>query len=566
MKNNLEKRIREFLKKMDSEASFERYIKGLPAEALETLLEELERVNVARILLHRKILGEYRKGTVPVTLKEVGPVKGEKISPPMKEEGISSLERGEWASAVLAGGAGTRFFSELGEGSIRSKGLFPITPLGKHSFLEFFAGEILSTGIKHGKLPLWLLMTSSLTHAEIEEWVRKEKLHGLPREGIIIFQQEEHPRLDEDGYLIVNRDGRLFWTGDGHGGIFRAILKKREGGSVIERLRREGIKYLVIHNVDNILSRPLEPGRLGFHILGKYLFTMSCVKREDPSEKIGIAVYNRERRRCEVIEYSVCSPEIMEAKEEGELLFNAGHINTNLISLEAIVEEVPPTLYTGKPVKVGEKTVMSSSLEMLNQNILHLLPPERTGVCLVEREFFFSPTKSVKGKDSVEDTRKNLSRFFASLLRQVGAEVEDEATVEIHPCSGTMKEELEEAGMGNNWKLGRGSALYICARFSPSEKPPFGKRLVLEEGASLFIKTEKPFGDVKYNPFSREIKACTEKAGRVRIGDGVKVLKGVSVRIELDGNGVIDVEDHFVFKKSMEIRVSAGERRVLKAE
>ncbi len=557
-------RLKDILKSMDMEEAYEKYVRGLSEDAVYRLLHEIERVDKKRLMEHKKILLEHNKGVSPLNLEEVEPVEAKEITPELEEIGINSLKNGEWSDAILAGGAGTRFFSELGEANLKSKGLFPITPLGRHSFLEFFLSEILSTGISCGRLPICLIMTSSITDEEIKNWIKREEIFGFPKEAVIIFQQEEHPRLDDDSSLIVLNDGSLSWTGDGHGGIYRALLKKRNGESVLERISKEGIKYMVIHNVDNILSRPFEPGRLGFHIKGNYLFTMSCVERTDPDEKIGIAVYLKKENRLGVVEYSVCSPEIMKAvQKNGKLVFNAGHINTNLVSIPAIREDVPPTLYTGKPIKIGERMVMSSSLEVLNQTLVQMLPKERVGVCSVKREKFFSPTKSVKGRDSVDDTRKNFSLYFSEILKNCGAIVKDGAVVEINPCCGLSEKDLKEMGIGEGWFVGKNSSLYLCAKFGISNSSPFDRELILEDGASLILKVRKPFGNPKLRK-GRFIEPDPETAGKVRLGKKVGISKGVRVEIEIEGNGILEVKDHYTFSTSSIIKIGNGERIILK--
>lgn len=561
---NQRDKIKEILKSMEMEETYERYVKDLSEPALSKLLEELEKVNRKRIMEHRRMLLEHKKGVKFLSLEDLGEIEGKEPEGELEEIGMDSLKNGEWADAILAGGAGTRFFSELGDMNLKSKGLFPITPLGRHSFLEFFLCEILSTGISCRRLPLCLIMTSSITDEEIRRWLMEEEIFGFPKDAIIVFRQEEHPRLDDDGCLIVLEDGSLAWTGDGHGGIFRALLKKRNGESVLDRISKEGIRHIVIHNVDNILSRPFELRRLGFHINGDYLFTTSCVERKEADEKMGIVSYLKKEKGYGVIEYSVCSPEIMKAeKPDGRLTFNAGHINTNLVSISAIREEIPLTLYTGKPVKIGERIVMSSSLELLNQSLIHILPKEKVGICMVKREKFFSPTKSVKGKDSVAQTRKNLSAFFSSLLKECGAYVDEGAIVELNPCCGLRKEDLKEMGLGEGWFIGRNSSIYISAKFGQGS-PPFGRGLIIDNEASFIFKVKKPFGNLRYFKIGRFIQPDLETAGMVRLGKDVRISKGVRVYIEIEEGGLLEVEDCFEFSKSFEIKVGKGERRVLR--
>ena len=83
------------------------------------------------------------------------------------------------------------------------KGLYQASPVVGRPFLDLFAAEILQTGVSCGKLPLWLLMTSHVTDAQVNEWLDNADLWGMPRSAVIPFRQGRVPRLGPDGALDV---------------------------------------------------------------------------------------------------------------------------------------------------------------------------------------------------------------------------------------------------------------------------------------------------------------------------------------------------------------------------
>ena len=146
--------------------------------------------------------------------------------------GKTSLKNGRWGVLIFSGGAATRFFSDSAlKDKVKSlkgpipKGLFPLTPVLGLPFLDFFAAQMLEIGIETGTLPPLILMVSSETADAIKAW----RPH-YPAEALIIIEQARHPRLDEDGDLVAHPDGRLVQTGDGHGGVFKALQQPRAGG------------------------------------------------------------------------------------------------------------------------------------------------------------------------------------------------------------------------------------------------------------------------------------------------------------------------------------------------
>jgi UDP-N-acetylglucosamine/UDP-N-acetylgalactosamine diphosphorylase len=470
-------------------------------------------------------------------------------------EGLKTLRAGDWADVIFAGGAATRFFTEAGDdpvvqalfvqyGGQPPKGVFPLTPILGRSFLDRFTAEALETGIASGRLPPLVLMTSGQTSGAIGDWIANADHGGFPAAALWAMPQAEHPRLDPDGELVARPDGRLVVTGDGHGGVYRALLAKGpHGTSILDRLVALGVRYTLLHNVDNAASRPFEPARLGFHVAGGFGFSMTVTPRAHAYEKVGLVAKNLSIGHIEVVEYSVCPPEIAEAvHKDGSPVFELAHISVNLVTLAAVRSDLPRTLYTGKKVDVGGQVVPTASHEMLNQHLSGLLEPSDVGVLLVDRDSFFLPTKSLHGEDSLETTRLALSRADAGRLRAAGAVVADDAVVELDPCMGTG-DAVSVRGGAQGWRIGSGAHLGLAVRHGLPGGLPLSPGLVLEDGARLVVAVDRPYGDPGYDAATRGIVEDAAGAGRIRLGRDVTVAAGADVLVRVRGNGVVEIPD-----------------------
>ena len=550
-----------------------KYVECLDDAGMATFFADVAGRDFAWIRAHRDAL-LHGHGTGAPEASDLAPIEPGTLDGPgraaFEAAGRASLAAGEWASLVFAGGAATRFYSH-GSADPRlaalterfhgnpPKGLFPLTPVAGRCFLDLFLAEALAAGVEAGRMPVVVLMTSRVTDQPTREWVETAPLKGFPRRLLVVLGQTEQPRLDPDGDLVVGPDGRLVVTGDGHGGVYKALLAPGpDGVSVAARLGESGVRRVVLHNVDNASSWPFEPARLGFHAAGGHAFTMTVVPRARLSEKVGLVARNVKTGAIEVVEYSVCPKEVTEAAAaEGTPLYRLAHINTNLADLRAIRPDVPPTLYTGKKVEIGGRVVESSSFEMLNQHLSGLLPAASVGVLLVDRHSYFHPTKSLSGEDSLEETTAALAAEAADRLRAAGASVDPTALVEIDPCL----PDLAGAGVGDGWVVGPGAAVYLGVREGAGGRA-WGPGLRVGAGARLEVHASMPYGDVQVAA-DRQVTLDPSRAGRLSLGRDVVVEDGADVRIRIEGDGCAMIPDGARLRGRIDLFVPAGARRVV---
>jgi UTP--glucose-1-phosphate uridylyltransferase len=179
--------------------------------------------------------------------------------------GEAALARGEVASLVVAGGAGTRFGAAV-------KGLVPV--LGGRTFLDLKLEDARRAAAAGGRPVPVVLMTSPVTHEPIARIVGDDP-------DVIVFGQRMLPRLTPELELYRDAGGRPSLAPAGHGDFFRAL---RETGTGAE-LARRGVRTVYFSNVDN-LAATLDPLVVGVHLALGQAMTVEVTSRRSPSGKL----------------------------------------------------------------------------------------------------------------------------------------------------------------------------------------------------------------------------------------------------------------------------------------
>lgn len=161
--------------------------------------------------------------------------------------GVAALRSGAVASVVLNGGMATRFGG-------RVKGV--VEAVDGRSFLQVKVDQAAELSAEVGTEPPCVLMNSFATDARTREFVAE---HGI-REPLYVSQSVSL-RLTPDGELLRTDDGRVCPYAPGHGDLLASL---RLSG-VLGRLRRLGVRYLMVSNIDN-LAATLDPVVTGVHI------------------------------------------------------------------------------------------------------------------------------------------------------------------------------------------------------------------------------------------------------------------------------------------------------------
>ena len=317
--------------------------------------------------------------------------------------GVEAIKAGKVAAVLLAGGMGTRL------GSDDPKGMYNI---GKTKEVYIFQRivENLMDVVKAVEKDIYLfVMTSDKNHIKTVNFFKEHNYFGYKENYVKFFMQEMAPATDYEGKVYMESKCQISNSPNGNGGWFSSMKK----WGILDIIHEEGIEYLNVFAVDNVLQRIADPCYVGAVIKHQVEAGAKVVKKAAPDEKVGVMCL--EDGRPSVVEYYELTDELMNTlNEKGERVYNFGAILNYLFEVKALERIVDNQL----PVHIVEKKIPymdeagnlikpespnGHKYEMLILDMIHELKS-----CLpyeVERNKEFAPIKNKTGIDSVESAQ-----------------------------------------------------------------------------------------------------------------------------------------------------------------
>jgi UDP-N-acetylglucosamine/UDP-N-acetylgalactosamine diphosphorylase len=177
-------------------------------------------------------------------------------------------------------------------------------------------------------------MTSVENTDTIKSFFAEKKYFNYPQEDILFFEQGLLPCLTIDGQMIIESADGLAMAPDGNGGIFPALKNSGAFKNIIDRK----VKHLHIYGIDNVLTKSVDPGFIGFCIHNNVEVANKVVARLDASEKVGVTAV-RDGRMC-VVEYSELPPEMTGYDTNGRLIYSAANICNHYFNVDFLSDKV----------------------------------------------------------------------------------------------------------------------------------------------------------------------------------------------------------------------------------
>ena len=293
----------------------------------EQLLEEIENINFS-VVKNIQAVGSKAKVKIrPVQAVTLNDVKRRR--PQFEEVGLRALENKKVGAVLLAGGQGTRL------GFDKAKGMYNI---GQTRFLSIFEQLINNikdvTDLSGRYFPLFI-MTNSLNNGETVQFFKDNNYFGYPRDRVHFFVQNTEPTCDFDGKIFLDQKHRVSLSPNGNGGWYSSLINSGYN-RIIER---EGIEWLNVFGVDNVLQRICDPVFIGATLMSGFNCGAKVVKKLCADEKVGVLC--EENGKPAIVEYYEMPPELANKKERGgelvyrygvtlNYLFNVNRLNTTL--------------------------------------------------------------------------------------------------------------------------------------------------------------------------------------------------------------------------------------------
>lgn len=397
---NKEEKARDLLKKYDqNHINLEN--DGVIDQILQIDFEQLQ-----------ELYEETKTGVEIRNIENLEPVKAinpEKIEKEELEKyiklGEDKIKSGKFAIAIMAGGQGSR----LGHKGPKGTYMIHLNSEDKTLF-EVAVEKLKNAQKKYGIALKCYIMTSPENNDETVEFFEKVNYFGYPKECIKFFKQGEMPLLNKQGKLIIGENRHVKLASDGNGGIFYSMAKN----GIIDDMKKNGIEWIFIGSVDNLLVKYVDTLLLGMAIDKKVKIATRTIIKNSPYEKVGVLC--KKNGRVKVIEYTEIPEEMRHAVDEnGEMIYGESHIMCNLFNIEAI--EKASTKEMKYHVAEKKSNYINEKGELIAPDKPNCYKFEKfifDSFCLFDdiailrgkREEDFAPVKNKEGVDSPETAKK----------------------------------------------------------------------------------------------------------------------------------------------------------------
>jgi len=384
-----------------------KYYEELSAAEQEALLTQIEETDMSILEKCKNMEELAKKGVIsPLAAMELDEIEANKES--FTATGIKAIQDGKVAAVLLAGGMGTRL------GSDDPKGMYNIGETKDLYIFECLVNNLMDVVKQTGSWIHFFIMTSDKNNDATIKFLTEHEFFGYKAEYVHFFKQEMAAATDYNGKIYLEEKGKLSTSPNGNGGWF--VSMKNAG--LLEVVKKEGIEWLNIFAVDNVLQRIADPCFVGATLQKNCVVGAKVVRKNAPDEKVGVMCL--EDGRPSIVEYYELTEELMNAKDaKGDPAYNFGVILNYLFNEKAleglldgnlplhIVEKKIPYLNeSGELVKPEEPN--GYKFENLVLDMIHQLD-----TCLpyeVVREKEFAPIKNKTGVDSVESAKALLKQ------------------------------------------------------------------------------------------------------------------------------------------------------------
>ncbi len=398
----------EKLTEVVGQAQLAEHLQNLPDARKDSFRQELEGVDWNRVRAMHLSAGPF--ATPAAATANLRAVRAQEPDAAqrakLREAGLSLLACGKAAFVLMAGGQGSRL------GFDGPKGACPLGLPDNLTLFEILVRRLLRLETLCGTLPPFSVMTGPDNDSATRAWFRDRSGPVVPHGWPSFFLQSCAPALDHCGQALLSSPGRLALVPDGNGGIWERL---RDTG-LLSSWKAQGIEWIHVAGVDNILSLPCDPVFLGFAASAGQPLSCKSVLRTDPSEKVGVYAQDG-AGRPRVAEYTELPVQTASALDADRLpVHREANIASHLVRLDLAETfaslDLPWHLAKKKIPHVDPLTGKDRSDEMAckYERFLFDAFPCATGMSLlrVARDREFAPVKNAQGPDSPDTAREAL--------------------------------------------------------------------------------------------------------------------------------------------------------------
>lgn len=366
------------------------------------LIKQIEQTDFEVIELGKNAAKETKRGIItPIEVMSIDEIASKEQE--YREVGIRAIRDGKVGAVLLAGGMGTRLGSDM------PKGVYNIGITRDVYIFECLVNNLKAVVDETGAYIHLFVMTSEKNNDVTVDFFREHNCFGYPAEYIHFFMQEMAPATDYDGKVLMEAANRIATSPNGNGGWYSSIIS----AGLHTVIEKEGIEWLNVFAVDNVLQKIADPCYVGATIMNNCVSASKVIRKVDKEEKVGVLCL--EDGHPSIVEYYELTDEMKDAvNEKGELAYNYGVILNYLFKTEEldkiVAMKLPPHVVEKKIPYIDDEGNMINPEEPngLKYETLILDMIKMLDSCLgyeVVRGKEFAPIKNKEGVDSVDSAR-----------------------------------------------------------------------------------------------------------------------------------------------------------------
>lgn len=351
---------------------------------------------------------------------DVKPLEPKSISKKEASElfskGLLQIRNGEVAVVLMAGGQGTRL------GHDGPKGTYDINLPSHKSLFNIQCDKLKRLYDLTGTYIKWYIMTSEDNHDETVSHFIANDYFSYSKDHIIFFKQDRLPLILENGKIAMKSAHQINLAANGNGGVFSSL----DNQGFLEDMDNEGVKWVFLYGVDNVLAKVADPTFLSFADETDMPVASKAVDKVYPEEKVGVICYRN--NHPDIVEYSELSDDLRYAKDEnGQLSYRNGNMLSHYFKLSFLKECAQKSLpyhlahkkvdyFDGVLNKADEPNGFKFELFMFDV----FKYASDMAVLTVKREEEFAPVKNKEGKDSPKEARDYIFELHGNWLADAG--------------------------------------------------------------------------------------------------------------------------------------------------
>ena len=318
-----------------------------------------------------------------------------------KQIGVDIIKNNKYAVITMAGGQGTRL------GHKGPKGTFCINTVNGEKYLfQIIVESLEKANKKYDVIIPWYIMTSEENNDQTIQFLEENNYFGYPKEKVKFFKQGKVPMIKTNGNLIIDKNKLIKEASDGNGSIYKSL----KNAKLLDEMKANGIEWVFVGGVDNILLKIVDPILTGLTISEKNLISSKSVVKKNAKERVG--VFCKLNGVPKVIEYTEL-PEQMaeEIDKSGELMYGEVNILSHLFNIKALEKLAEQRLpYHTAFKKSNYLNEDGEFIEVSDPNAYKFESYIFDGfsffddmsILRVNRENEFAPIKNKEGSDSPE--------------------------------------------------------------------------------------------------------------------------------------------------------------------